>query len=252
MSLQMRSMSTGLVTPHIHRVSRVCACACVLSDIRAEYRSSHIGHSWKVFLLCICVCVFSDHQLECKNSCTGHTWKAFLQCVWAYVASDEKHEHRNSHTAHIRRVSRVCTFRVPARAQVWSHWSQLKGFSLVCLRLCTFRSWDWAQEWAHWSHISCMGPHVIFQLLTMNERIVTLSTLVCFLSSVGLHVSGCQLVCRKSCIVYKWKALHQNVSVCESSVYWLVQEKLQCEHLNGFSPEWVSMCCLSLSACAQK
>ena len=34
-----------------------------------------------------------------------------------------------------------------------------------------------------------MGPHVIFQLLTMNERIVTLSTLVCFLSSVGLHVS---------------------------------------------------------------
>ena len=34
-----------------------------------------------------------------------------------------------------------------------------------------------------------MGPHVIFQHLTMNERIVTLSTLVCFLSSVGLHVS---------------------------------------------------------------
>ena len=84
-------------TGHIWRVSLLCGYACVLSDIRAEYRSSHIGHSWKVFLLCICVCVFSDHQLKCKNSCTGHTWKAFLQCVWAYVASDEKHEHRNSH-----------------------------------------------------------------------------------------------------------------------------------------------------------
>ena len=34
-----------------------------------------------------------------------------------------------------------------------------------------------------------MDPHVIFQLLTMNERIVTLGTLVYFLSSVGLYVS---------------------------------------------------------------
>ena len=34
-----------------------------------------------------------------------------------------------------------------------------------------------------------MDPRVIFQLLTMNERIVTLGTLVYFLSSVGLYVS---------------------------------------------------------------
>ena len=127
-------------------------------------------------------CAAAGDLIVCKSNCTGSIWRVSLLCGCACVLSEWQLDHKNSHIGHSWRVSLLCVCACVVSDVETEHRNKhidhtQKAF-LLYESACDFPASD--HEWKN-SHIE--------------------HTCVFFCGSFCVSL-GCQLVCRKSCIVY--------------------------------------------------